>query len=50
MSTEAIRKITLSAVVVNARGNADGFRAQHTTIRRMRPRGSMTLASIRRGG
>jgi hypothetical protein len=46
VSTEQIRKITLSGVVVAACRSADGFRA-HTTIRCTHPQGSMTLAIIR---
>jgi hypothetical protein len=47
VNPEPIRKITLSGVVVDACRSADGFRAQHTTIRCIHPQGSMTLAIIR---
>jgi hypothetical protein len=48
VSTEQIRKITLSGVVVDACRSADGFRAQQATTRGTRPRG-LTLASYRTG-
>jgi hypothetical protein len=45
VTTELIRKITLSGVVVDACRNAGGFRARQTTTR---SRG-LTLASFRTG-